>query len=87
MNTEIQDIKERHEQGYFDSIHDSYQQMDEDIKFLLNLFDAREKQVKERIEELEAYKMDLIKDGFYVTAEDFSSRKQELKSLLESWTD
>lgn len=85
----MKEIKDRMDKGYTMSLYGTrellHEQMLKDISSLLNLFDAREKQLEKKIDELEDYKVDLIKDGFYVTAEDFSSRKQELKSLLESW--
>ncbi len=86
----MKEIKDRMDKGYTMSLYGTrellYEQMLKDISSLLNLFDAREKQLKTRIEELDYDNKILIKDGFPVLAEKFAERKIELKNLLESWT-
>lgn len=85
----MKEIQDRFNKGYTMSLYGTrellYEQMLEDISSLLNLFSAREKQIKDRLNYLNLVEKDLWEKNLPNTAEVYRERKQELEKLQELW--
>ena len=85
----MKEIQYRFDKGYTMSLYGTreflHEQMLEDISSLLNLFSAREKQIKDRLNYLNLVEKDLWEKNLPNTAEVYRERKQELEKLQELW--
>lgn len=85
----MKEIQDRFDKGYTMSLYGTrellYEQMLEDISSLLNLFSAREKQIKDRLNYLNLVEKDLWEKNLPNTAKVYRERKQELEKLQGLW--